>query len=174
MKNEKKPVYLWILGILSLILSILGVYGVFSPIPDFSSVDLTGLPQEQVDLVQQQFRFSSLVAEFGHNLPNIILAVLGLILIISVIVLLVKKNVLYANFVYFAYVLLGIIGTIYAYVGSRSAVAAVYTDEATRSAAMLVTNIATVLYIVINIIFLAIVGYKLYRQNQEADNLEEA
>ncbi|WP_067193764.1 ABC transporter permease [Streptococcus sp. DD10] len=173
MKKGKKPIYLWILGIMSLILSLLGVYGVFSPAPDFSAVDLSSLPQEQVKLVQQSINYQTLAYEFNHNILNRILAVVAAILIITVIVFLVRKEIMRANFAYFAYVLLGIIGSIYAYVGARSGILVAYTDEDVRSGVLMQTGIIIAIYVVLNLVFLGIVGYKIYRQNQEVDETEE-
>lgn len=168
MENEKKPIYLWVLSILSLILSVLGVYGTWAPKNEFS-MDYSALPKEQANQVQMQLDFAKLSQDFTHNTVNRALALLGLILIVAVIVFLVRKNVLYANVTYFAYVLLAIIGLVYTNIGLRPAITSSYTTDLLRASAQMGANLVSGVTIFINVIFLAIVGYKLWNQNKVAE-----
>ena len=80
---KKRPIYLYVLLTVSAILSSFTFIGTF-----FGSEKVTE---------------KSLV--FLHNGPHKLLTILSILLLIAAVVFIVKKNILYANFAYIAYVL---------------------------------------------------------------------
>ena len=82
------------------------------------------------------------------------------------IVLLVRNHLQYANYAYIAYVLLAIVGSIYTYMGMQDAVQAIR-DETLRLGTEVLGKGTTILFVVINVLFLAIVFYKMWRQQKD-------
>ena len=81
------------------------------------------------------------------------------------VVFLIRKNLQYANYTYVGYVLLAIIGSIYGNVGLQDAVQLVH-DETMRLGISVISQAVSILSIVINILFLALVFYKMWRQQK--------
>ena len=88
------------------------------------------------------------------------------------IVFLVRKNLQYANYTYVGYVLLAIIGSIYGYVGLQDAVQLVQ-DRLCVLTMSIGSKAVSIFYIVINILFLALVFYKMWRQQKALAEEEE-
>ena len=103
---------------------------------------------------------------FLHNVPHKVLVVLSILLVIAAIVFLIKQNILYANFAYIAYVLLGMVGTIYNYIGGMP-LNNLYKDQAMRATAITSTRVLTIIYLVLNILFLVVVFFKMKQQQQD-------
>ncbi len=103
---------------------------------------------------------------------NVALIVLSTILVVVAIVFLVRKNLQYANYTYVGYVLLAIIGSIYGYVGLQDAVQLVQ-DESMRLTVSIGSKAVSIFYIVINVLFLALVFYKMWRQQKALAEEEE-
>ncbi|EHG11239.1 hypothetical protein HMPREF9177_01818 [Streptococcus intermedius F0413] len=103
---------------------------------------------------------------FLHNVPHKVLVVLSILLVIAAIVFLIKQNILYANFAYIAYVLLGMVGTIYNYIGGMP-LNNLYKDQAMRATAITSTRVLTIIYLVLNILFLVVAFFKMKRQQQD-------
>lgn len=99
--------------------------------------------------------------------------VLSAILVVVAIVFLIRKNLQYANYTYVGYVLLAIIGSIYGYVGLQDAVQLVQ-DESMRLTMSIGSKAVSIFYIVINVLFLALVFYKMWRQQKALAEEEEA
>ncbi|CEO62210.1 Uncharacterised protein [Streptococcus pneumoniae] len=97
---------------------------------------------------------------------------LSTILVVVAIVFLVRKNLQYANYTYVGYVLLAIIGSIYGYVGLQDAVQLVQ-DESMRLTVSIGSKAVSIFYIVINVLFLALVFYKMWRQQKALAEEEE-
>lgn len=112
------------------------------------------------------------VAEASHSIFNVALIVLSTILVVVAIVFLVRKNLQYANYTYVGYVLLAIIGSIYGYVGLQDAVQLVQ-DESMRLTVSIGSKAVSIFYIVINVLFLALVFYKMWRQQKALAEEEE-
>ena len=70
------------------------------------------------------------------------------------------------NYAYIAYVLLAIVGSIYTYMGMQDAVQAIR-DETLRLGTEVLGKGTTILFVVINVLFLAIVFYKMWRQQKD-------
>lgn len=100
------------------------------------------------------------------------LIVLSAILVVVAIVFLIRKNLQYANYTYVGYVLLAIIGSIYGYVSLQDAVQLVH-DETMRLGISVISQAVSILSIVINVLFLALVFYKIWRQQKALAEEEE-
>ena len=112
---KKRPIYLYILLTLSAILSSFTFIGTF-----FGSEKITNTSSYKgfsETVIKQIVEVTEKSLVFLHNVPHKVLVVLSILLVIAAIVFLIKQNILYANFAYIAYVLLGMVGTIYNYIG---------------------------------------------------------
>ena len=171
---KKKPIYLWVLLILSALISATSLFGMLSPLP---SKETLRAAQKQVEGVsaqqlEDQLNYTYRVAEASHSVLNMALIVLSAILVVVAIVFLIRKNLQYANYTYVGYVLLAIIGSIYSYVTLQDAVQLVQ-DETMRLGISIGSKAVSIFYIVINVIFLAIVFYKMLRQQKALAEEEE-
>ena len=171
---KKKPIYLWVLLILSALISVSSLFGMLGPIP---SKEVLRSAQKQVagvsaQQVEDSINYSYRVAEISHSIFNMALIVLSAILVGVAIVFLVRKNLQYANYTYVGYVLLAIIGSIYGYVGLQDAVQLVQ-DETMRLGISVGSKAVSIFYIVINVLFLALVFYKMWRQQKALLEEEE-
>ena len=171
---KKKPIYLWVLLILSALISVSSLFGMLGPIP---SKEVLRSAQKQVagvsaQQVEDSINYSYRVAEISHSIFNVALIVLSAILVVVAIVFLIRKNLQYANYTYVGYVLLAIIGSIYGYVGLQDAVQLVQ-DETMRLGISVGSKAVSIFYIVINVLFLALVFYKMWRQQRALTEEEE-
>ena len=171
---KKKPIYLWVLLILSALISVSSLFGMLGPIP---SKEVLRSAQKQVagvsaQQVEDSINYSYRVAEISHSIFNVALIVLSAILVVVAIVFLIRKNLQYANYTYVGYVLLAIIGSIYGYVSLQDAVQLVH-DETMRLGISVISQAVSILSIVINVLFLALVFYKIWRQQKALAEEEE-
>ena len=171
---KKKPIYLWVLLILSALISVSSLFGMLGPIP---SKEVLRSAQKQVagvsaQQVEDSINYSYRVAEISHSIFNVALIVLSAILVVVAIVFLIRKNLQYANYTYVGYVLLAIIGSIYGYVSLQDAVQLVH-DETMRLGISVISQAVSIFYIVINVLFLALVFYKMWRQQKALAEEEE-
>ena len=171
---KKKPIYLWVLLILSALISAMSLFGILSPLP---SKEAFRSAQKQaagvsVQQLEDQLNYTYRVAEASHSIFNVALIVLSAILVVVAIVFLIRKNLQYANYTYVGYVLLAIIGSIYGYVGFQDALQLVQ-DETMRLTMGIGSKAVSIFYIVINVLFLALVFYKIWRQQKALAEEEE-
>ena len=111
-------------------------------------------------------------AEHSHSIINIILVILSAILVVVALIFLVRKNIQLANYTYIGYVFLAILGSIYNFVGVQDALS-LFTDPNVRMGAELGAKGSTIFGIVLNVIFLAIVFYKIWQQQKELTESQE-
>jgi len=171
---KKKPIYLWVLLILSALISAMSLFGMLSPLPSKEVLrakqsHVAGVSAQQLE---DQLNYNYRVAEISHSIFNMALIVLSAILVVVAIVFLIRKNLQYANYTYVGYVLLAIIGSIYGYVGLQDAVQLVQ-DETMRLTMSIGSKAVSIFYIVINVLFLALVFYKMWRQQKALAEEEE-
>ena len=173
---KKKPIYLWVLLILSALISATSLFGMLSPLPSKEALraaaaqkQVAGVSAQQLE---DQLNYTYRVAESTHSIFNMALIVLSAILVVVAIVFLVRKNLQYANYTYVGYVLLAIIGSIYSYVTLQDAVQLVH-DETMRLGISVISQAVSIFYIVINVLFLALVFYKMWRQQKALAEEEE-
>ena len=171
---KKKPIYLWVLLILSALISAMSLFGMLSPLPSKEVLrakqsHVAGLSAQQLE---DNINYTYRVAEASHSVLNMALIVLSAILVVVAIVFLIRKNLQYANYTYVGYVLLAIIGSIYSYVTLQDAVQLVH-DETMRLGISVISQAVSIFYIVINVLFLALVFYKMWRQQKALAEEEE-
>ena len=171
---KKKPIYLWVLLILSTLISVTSLFGILSPLPSKEAFraaqkQVAGVSAQQLE---DQLNYTYRVAESTHSIFNMALIVLSAILVAVAIVFLVRKNLQYANYTYVGYVLLAIIGSIYGYVSFQDALQLVQ-DETMRLTMGIGSKAVSIFYIVINVLFLALVFYKIWRQQKALAEEEE-
>ena len=113
------------------------------------------------------------VSEHGHSIFNILLVVLSAILVVVALVFLIRKNLQLANYTYLAYVLRShslVLSTTLSAFKMRFHFLQTLTSVWERS---LVPKVQLIFGIVLNVIFLAIVFYKIWRQQKELTESQE-
>lgn len=165
---KKKPIYLWILLVLSALISAMSLFGILSPLPSkdilrASQVNNGTLTAQQLE---DTVNYTYQVSESSHSIFNVLLIVLSAVLIVVAFVFLVRKNIQRANYAYVGYVSLAIIGLIYDYMNVQDAVQLIQ-DDTLRLGIAVVTKATSILFIVVNVIFLALVFYKMWRQQKD-------
>ena len=169
---KKKPIYLWVLLILSALLSAISLFGLISPVP--TAENMGNIESSGVDATyaKELIAYTIKVTEHSHSIFNMILVVLSAILVVVALVFLVRKNIQLANYAYIGYVFLAILGSIYNFIGVQDAVS-LFTDPNIRMGAELGAKGSAIFGIVLNVIFLAIVFYKMWRQQKELTETQE-
>ena len=171
---KKKPIYLWVLLIFSALLSAMSLFGIISPVPTAEGMNNleTSASGVNATYAKELIAYTIKAAEHSHSIINIILVILSAILVVVALIFLVRKNIQLANYTYIGYVFLAILGSIYNFVGVQDALL-LFTDPNVRMGAELGAKGSTIFGIVLNVIFLAIVFYKIWRQQKELTESQE-
>ena len=170
---KKKPIYLWILLVLSALISALSLFGILGPVPSKEALR-TGLSNSgslTAQQIEDTVNYTYQVTATSHSIFNVVLIVLSAILVVVAFVFLVRKNVQFANYAYIGYVLLAIVGLVYSYMNVQDAVQLIKDSTLGLGMGALAQG-TNILFIIINILFLALVFYKMWRQQK--DLAEEA
>lgn len=167
---KKKPIYLWVLLILSALCSGYSLLGVLVPIPKIDH--LPTIKGVSAEYNKQMVAYTIKIAEHNHSLFNVILIVLSAVLVTAALVYLVRDNIQLANYIYIGYIFLAIIGTIYNFLGVQQGLA-LFTDPNIRMGAGIGANGVIIVFIIINIVFLALVFYNMWRQQKELAEASE-
>ena len=169
---KKKPIYLWVLLIFSALLSAMSLFGIISPVPTADSVNNIEKLGGDATYAKELVDYTIKVSEHGHSIFSILLVVLSVILVVVALVFLIRKNLQLANYTYLGYVFVAIVGSIYNFIGVQDAVS-LFTDPNIRMGAELGAKGSAIFGIVLNVIFLAIVFYKMWRQQKELTEAQE-
>ena len=169
---KKKPIYLWVLLILSALLSAISLFGLISLVPTAESMGNIESSGVDATYAKELIAYTIKVTEHSHSIFNMILVVLSAILVVVALVFLVRKNIQLANYAYIGYVFLAILGSIYNFVGVQDALS-LFTDPNIRIGAELGAKGSAIFGVVLNVIFLAIVFYKMWRQQKELTEAQE-
>ena len=165
---KKKPIYLWILLVLSALISALSLFGILGPVPSKEALR-TGLSNSgslTAQQIEDTVNYTYQVTATSHSIFNVVLIVLSAILVVVAFVFLVRKNVQFANYAYIGYVLLAIVGLVYSYMNVQDAVQLI--KDTTLGLGMGALAKGTdILFIIINVLFLALVFYKMWRQQKD-------
>ncbi|KXU16478.1 hypothetical protein SORDD17_00308 [Streptococcus oralis] len=172
---KKNPIYLWILLVLSALSSLLGLFGVLTPVQSADSVAISAMGRSDAEAtyLKELVTYTVRTSEHGHSLFNVLLVLVSAVLVVLGIVFLVKRKIQLANYTYLAYALLAIIGTLYSFIGAQDA-AVVFTDELYRTSTVVGVRIFSVISVVVNLLFIALVLYKNWRQQKELAEEVEA
>ena len=123
--------------------------------------------------IEDTVNYTYQVTASSHSIFNIVLIVLSAILVVVAFVFLVRKNVQFANYAYLGYLLLAIVGLVYSFVNIQDALQLIKDDTLGLGIGALAKG-TVILFMIINIIFLALVFYKMWRQQKDLAEEVEA
>lgn len=172
---KKKPIYLWILLVLSALISALSLFGILGPVPSKEALR-TGLSNSgslTAQQIEDTVNYTYQVTASSHSIFNTLLIVLSAILVVVAFVFLVRKDVQFANYAYIGYVLLAIVGLVYSYMNVQDAVQLIKDTTLGLGMGALAQG-TNILFIIINVLFLALVFYKMWRQQKDLAEETEA
>lgn len=174
---KKKPIYLYVLLVISGALTLWGVFSQFTTKPDSvlavikESYQKQNIPNAQTEELMKVFRKT---IEFNLNTVHKAFVVVGLVLLLITLFLLLKKQVLQANLSYLAYLLLKVVLGIYGFVGSTSIARSVYAgNQDMIDASIQGSRVTLIVTVVVYLIPIILVFYKLWQQQKAADTTEE-
>ena len=172
---KKKPIYLWILLVLSALISASSLFGILSPVPSKEALraSLSNSGSLTAQQIEDTVNYTYQVTASSHSIFNIVLIVLSAILVVVAFVFLVRKNVQFANYAYLGYLLLAIVGLVYSFVNIQDALQLIKDDTLGLGIGALAKG-TVILFMIINIIFLALVFYKMWRQQKDLAEEVEA
>ncbi|MBP2623918.1 ABC transporter permease [Streptococcus oricebi] len=163
---KKKPIYLYVLVIISSVLSLLGVFSYFTASPKKPEADqlkMMGLDKQQAS--QYQTFLDKSFTQF-HNPLALLLIICSLVILgASIYFLFFKKDLLWAHLAYSAYLIFGLLELIYNRILSGQ-VLAYLTIPQLKELQIQVENVAYIFSLVFQSLFLAIVLFKLWRQQR--------
>ena len=172
---KKNPIYLWVLLVLSALISSMSLFGILSPLPskDVLRTSLSNSGSLTAQQIEDTVNYTYQVTASSHSIFNTLLIVLSAILVVVAFVFLVRKNVQFANYAYIGYVLLAIVGLVYSFVNIQDALQLIKDDTLGLGIGALAKG-TVILFMIINIIFLALVFYKMWRQQKDLAEEVEA
>ena len=172
---KKNPIYLWVLLVLSALISAMSLFGILSPLPskDALRASLANSGTLTAQQLEDTVNYTYKVSESSHSIFNMSLIVLSAILVVVAFVFLVRKKVQLANYTYIGYVLLAIVGLVYSYMNVQDAVQLIK-DSALGLGMGALAKGTNILFIIINVLFLALVFYKMWRQQKDLAEEVEA
>lgn len=172
---KKNPIYLWVLLVLSALISSMSLFGILSPLPskDVLRASLANSGTLTAQQLEDTVNYTYQVTASSHSMFNIVLIVLSAILVVVAFVFLVRKNVQFANYAYLGYLLLAIVGLVYSFVNIQDALQLIKDDTLGLGIGALAKG-TVILFMIINIIFLALVFYKMWRQQKDLAEEVEA
>ena len=172
---KKNPIYLWVLLVLSALISSMSLFGILSPLPskDALRASLANSGTLTAQQLEDTVNYTYKVSESSHSIFNMLLIILSAILVVVAFVFLVRKNVQFANYTYIGYVLLAIVGLVYSYMNIQDAVQLIK-DSALGLGMGTLAKGTDILFIIINVLFLALVFYKMWRQQKDLTEEVEA
>lgn len=172
---KKNPIYLWVLLVLSALISSMSLFGILSPLPskDVLRTSLSNSGSLTAQQIEDTVNYTYQVTASSHSIFNTLLIVLSAILVVVAFVFLVRKNVQFANYAYLGYLLLAIVGLVYSFVNIQDALQLIKDDTLGLGIGALAKG-TVILFMIINIIFLALVFYKMWRQQKDLAEEVEA
>ena len=168
---KKNPIYLWVLLVLSALISSMSLFGILSPLPskDALRASLANSGTLTAQQLEDTVNYTYQVTASSHSIFNTLLIVLSAILVVVAFVFLLRKNVQFANYAYVAYVLLAIVGLVYSYMNVQ-----LIKDTTLGLGMGALAQGTNILFIIINVLFLALVFYKMWRQQKDLAEEVEA
>ena len=172
---KKNPIYLWVLLVLSALISSMSLFGILSPLPskDVLRTSLSNSGSLTAQQIEDTVNYTYQVTASSHSIFNTLLIVLSAILVVVAFVFLVRKNVQFANYAYLGYLLLAIVGLVYSFVNIQDAIQLIKDDTLGLGIGALAKG-TVILFMIINVLFLALVFYKMWRQQKDLAEEAEA
>ena len=103
-------------------------------------------------VAQQYNRFYDAVFDLNHSMNQVLILFVGLLLLATVLVLLIKKKLLLANILYSAYSVFTILVMAYDYLSSQP-LYHYFSDPAIRESIMMIPKAVTIVGLLLNILF---------------------
>ena len=174
-KHEKESYLSLGLLVLSALISSMSLFGILSPLPskDVLRTSLSNSGSLTAQQIEDTVNYTYQVTASSHSIFNTLLIVLSAILVVVAFVFLVRKNVQFANYAYLGYLLLAIVGLVYSFVNIQDALQLIKDDTLGLGIGALAKG-TVILFMIINIIFLALVFYKMWRQQKDLAEEVEA
>ena len=172
---KKNPIYLWVLLVLSALISSMSLFGILSPLPskDVLRASLANSGTLTAQQLEDTVNYTYQVTASSHSIFNVVLIVLSAILVVVAFVFLVRKNVQFANYAYLGYLLLAIVGLVYSFMNIQDAIQLIKDDTLGLGIGTLAKG-TVILFMIINVLFLALVLYKMWRQQKDLAEEVEA
>lgn len=169
MEKKKRPIYLWILLVLSSLSSLNGLFGLFKGMQKVDPSQIrelyksANLPE---DSINQAVTFTQKSAEASQNILTYLFPIIFVAILVAVWFFFLKREIAKANFTYLAYLLVRIVQLIYGYVVTMGLANSIFTDDNIRLVLVLTYQITTFIFFGIYVIFIGLVLYKIWRQNR--------
>ena len=172
---KKKPIYLWVLLVLSALISASSLFGILGPVPskEVLRASLANSGTLTTQQIEDTVNYTYKVSESSHSIFNVLLIVLSAILVVVAFVFLIRKNVQFANYAYIGYVLVAIVGLVYSFMNIQDAVQLIKDDTLGLGIGALAKG-TVILFMIINVLFLALAFYKMWRQQKDLAEEAEA
>ena len=170
---KKNPIYLWVLLVLSALISTSSLFGILGPVPskEVLRASLSNSGSLTAQQIEDTVNYTYQVTAASHSIFNVVLIVLSAILVVVAFVFLVRKNVQFANYAYLGYLLLAIVGLVYSFVNIQDAIQLIKDDTLGLGIGALAKG-TVILFMIINVLFLALVFYKMWRQKDLSEEVE--
>ena len=155
---KKKAIYLYVCWLIS-------AFGALLSLWDLLAGKRLENPAEVMQLkgkvAQQYNRFYDAVFDLNHSMNQVLILFVGLLLLATVLVLLIKKKLLLANILYSAYSVFTILVMAYDYLSSQP-LYHYFSDPAIRESIMMIPKAVTIVGLLLNTFFLAIILFNIY------------
>lgn len=168
METKKRPIYLWILLIISGVLSLLGVIGLFNR-SGFNEEEIRSVYSQaklSADTVNQMVDYLKHLTEVNSSLLVSVLAVVDFLLVVLALFFFFKREIAKANYSYLAYLILKVLGVLYSYVTLTGLANRYLQDSQARTLMMIGSQVSSIVLFIIYVILIVLVVYKVWRQNQ--------
>lgn len=173
MEKQKRPIYLWILLVLSSLGTVNGLFGLLGGLmrgaQEINTEQLTEAYKAlnmSDEAVNQMITFTQRSAEVNQNILVYLFPVIFAVAMIAAWIFFVKRDIAKTNFIYLGYLILHLVSSIYSYVVNMNLVNSILTDQEARMIMVVGGQVLTFVGFGIYIIFIGIVLYKIWRQNQ--------
>ena len=168
MEKQKRPIYLWILLILSGIISVLGVIGLFnrSGFNEEQIRQVYGQANLPAETVNQMVDYLKHLTAANSSPAVAVLAVLDFLLVVLALYFFFKREIAKSNYSYLAYLILKLIGILYSYVTLTGLANRYLQDAQARSLMMLGSQVSSIVLFIVYVILIVLVVYKVWRQNR--------
>lgn len=160
---KKKPIYLYSFLIVSILGNFLGLWDLLTGKQVENPAQLLQL---QGNVAQEYDQFYDAAFVLNHNPVQIAIHIVGFLILVATFVFLIKKNLFFANVFYIGYSLFTIVVLAYNYLLSQP-LYHYFSEPTFRESAQLIPKVLTFAGVGLNAIFLAVVVFKIFRQQKD-------
>lgn len=159
---KKKAIYLYVCWLISAFGALLSLWDLLAGKRLENPAEVMQLKGE---VAQQYNRFYDVVFDLNHSMSQVLILFVGLLLLAAVLVLLIKKNLFLANILYSVFTILVMA---YDYLSSQS-LYHYFNDPVIRESIMMIPKAVTIVGLLLNILFLAIVLFYTWHQQKDLE-----